>query len=145
MKDKKNAAATGLGLLKKKSDAIKLKLQDVLKEILDVKRRVGGGMREAAFSHTQAVWAAGDFNDQVIENTQTATYKVQAEINNVAGIKLPVFRRHEVPGSQGAFACTCECACACAMCVYVSMHKCVPRAHLHSLFPAFRHQTKCLG
>ena len=49
--------------------------------------------RTAAFAHTEAQWAAGDFNGQVIENTSEATYRIRTKVNNVAGVKLPVFDR----------------------------------------------------
>jgi len=58
-----------------------------------VKRRVGASIREAAFSHTEAVWAAGDFNSQVIEGTTTASYVIRAKLDNIAGVKIPIFER----------------------------------------------------
>ncbi len=87
------AAKTGWDLLKRKSDAIKVNLNNILKKILTTKRRVGQSLKDSAFSHTEAVWAAGDFNNLVIENTKEATYRVRTRINNVAGVKLPVFDR----------------------------------------------------
>jgi len=93
MKEKFAAARTGHDLLKKKSDAIKARLQKMLREILELKRRVVGELKDAFFSHTEAVWAAGNFNYLVIENTKEATYRVRGKILNVAGVKLPVFER----------------------------------------------------
>lgn len=93
LKEKNKAANVGLSLLRKKSDAIKMNLNEILKQILIVKRRVGGNMRDAFFAHAEAVWAAGDFNNQVIENTNKATYRIRANIKNVAGVKLPIFKR----------------------------------------------------
>jgi len=94
LKERVAAAKTGHSLLKRKSDAIKANLNLILKEILDVKRRLfKTGMREAVFSHTEAVYYAGNFNSQVIENTKTASYRIKAHIKNVAGVKLPVFKR----------------------------------------------------
>jgi V-type H+-transporting ATPase subunit D len=84
-------ARKGYELLKKKSDAIKMHLQKILREILETKRRLGATMRDAHFSHTQAVWSAGDFNQQVIQSATRASYRVSARVNNVAGVKLPVF------------------------------------------------------
>jgi len=100
MKDKLKAAAVGLSLLKKKSDAIKINLNEILKRILDVKRRLGGQLREAAFSHTEATWAAGAFNHQVIENASNASYRIKASVKNVAGVKLPVFNKIEHEGTS---------------------------------------------
>jgi len=93
IKERKAAAETGWDLLKFKSDAIKMNLNTILKKILDTKRRVGASVKDSAFAHTEAVWAAGDFNSQVIENTTAANYRIKTRINNVAGVKLPVFDR----------------------------------------------------
>ena len=93
IKERLSAAKTGWDLLKRKSDAIKVNLNNILKKILVTKRRVGVSLKESAFAHTEAQWAAGDFNNQVIENTSEATYRIRTKVNNVAGVKLPVFDR----------------------------------------------------
>eukprot|EP00457_Paulinella_chromatophora_P015369 gb/GEZN01015972.1/.p1 GENE.gb/GEZN01015972.1/~~gb/GEZN01015972.1/.p1 ORF type:complete len:262 (+),score=54.73 gb/GEZN01015972.1/:31-816(+) len=93
IQDRSKAAKNGHSLLKRKSDAIKLSLNRILKDIMVTKRRVGKSLSESYFSHTGAVWAAGEFNHQVIENTTTANYMVRAKIDNIAGVKIPVFER----------------------------------------------------
>lgn len=93
IRDRLSAAKTGWDLLKRKSDAIKVNLNNILKKILVTKRRVGSSLKESAFSHTEAQWAAGDFNNIIIENTKEATYRIRSKVNNVAGVKLPVFDR----------------------------------------------------
>jgi len=93
IKERAVAARTGHDLLKRKADAIKLNLNNRLKEILIVKRRVGDAMRKAGFSHTEAVWAAGEFNRHVIEGSKETTFRVRASVVNVAGVKLPLFDR----------------------------------------------------
>jgi len=96
LKDRTSAARTGHSLLKRKSDAIKANLNMILKEILEIKRRLFKTvMRDAYFSHTEAVYYAGDFNNQVIENTKTAQYKVRASVKNVAGVRIPIFSKLE--------------------------------------------------
>jgi V-type H+-transporting ATPase subunit D len=45
----------------------------------------------AFFSLTQAEYAAGSFKERVTEGNMTASVRVGAGINNVAGVKLPVF------------------------------------------------------
>jgi len=96
LKDRVAAAKTGHSLLKRKSDAIKANLNFILKDILEIKRRLFRiSMREAWFSHTEATYYAGQFNAQVIENTKTAAYKIKTSIKNVAGVKLPVFKKFE--------------------------------------------------
>jgi len=94
IKERLGAAKTGWDLLKRKSDAIKVNLNNILKKILVTKRRVGQALKESAFAHTEAQWAAGDFNNQVIENTSEASYRIRTKVNNVAGVKLPVFDRN---------------------------------------------------
>lgn len=51
---------------------------------------------EAFFSLTQAQYAAGDFRTKVIESVTTAEIRTQNRIDNVAGVKLPVFTEIEV-------------------------------------------------
>lgn len=50
LNDRIKAAKNGHALLKRKSDAIKMKLQDVLKDILVLKRRVGVQFKDALVS-----------------------------------------------------------------------------------------------
>ena len=94
LKDRVSAAKTGHDLLKRKSDAIKAQLNKMLRDILNIKRRVGEQSKQSFFAHTEATWAAGSFNSQIIENVQNASYRVKTRINNVAGVKLPVFDRN---------------------------------------------------
>jgi V-type H+-transporting ATPase subunit D len=96
LKERVVAAKTGHSLLKRKSDAIKANLNNILREILETKRRLFKVMmRDAAFSHTEATYYAGPFNSQVIEATKQATYRLKTSIKNVAGVKLPVFRKYD--------------------------------------------------
>lgn len=93
LKDKLKAAKTGHSLLKRKSDAIKMKLHEVLSKIKAVKIDVGEGMRQAGYAHNDAIWAAGTFNHTVIENVTESTYRLKADISNIAGVKIPKFER----------------------------------------------------
>jgi len=103
LKERVIAAKNGHSLLKRKSDAIKANLNIILKEILEVKRRLfKTTMREAAVSHTDAVYYAGNFNSQVIENTKVSTYRIRSHIKNVAGVKLPIFKKADDDGAPQA-------------------------------------------
>jgi len=93
IRERSVAAKKGYDLLKRKSDAIKLNLNTKLKEILIVKRRVGELLREASYEHAQAEFSSGKFNDQVIEATKDASFKLKLSIQNVAGVRLPRFER----------------------------------------------------
>lgn len=96
LKERMAAAKTGHSLLKRKSDAIKANLNSILREILELKKKLFKVvMRDAAFAHTEAEYYAGKFNSQIIENTSQASYKLKTSIKNVAGVKLPVFKKHE--------------------------------------------------
>ena len=49
----------------------------------------------AFFSMTQAEYAAGNFKQKVTEGSLTARIRVGAAVENVAGVKLPVFTVYE--------------------------------------------------
>jgi V-type H+-transporting ATPase subunit D len=53
----------------------------------------------AFFSMTQAEYAAGNFKRKVAEGGMTARIRIGAGINNVAGVKLPVFTKYDTGAS----------------------------------------------
>lgn len=134
-------AKKGYELLKKKSDALKVRFRDIMKEIAKTKGNMAEQVREyvyvssgrpaattaaainypvvpthrthahahaalhpfhsmqgssAFFSLTQAQYAAGDFRQQVLQGSLTASVRVHTHTDNVAGVKLPVFRQYEI-------------------------------------------------
>merc|ERR1712032_119981 len=94
-KGKKKAAESGHRLLKKKADALKVKFRDYAKQIATTKSGMAADSASAFFSLTQAEYAAGNFKQKVSEGTMTARIRVGAGIDNVAGVKLPVFSYFE--------------------------------------------------
>lgn len=94
-KGKKKAAESGHKLLKKKADALKVKFRDYAKMIAETKGNMSSDATTAFFSLTQAEYAAGNFKQKVAEGTLTARVRVGAGIDNVAGVKLPVFTIYE--------------------------------------------------
>lgn len=94
-KGKKKAAENGYKLLKKKGDALKVKFRDYAKMIAETKGNMSSDATTAFFSLTQAEYAAGNFKQKVAEGTLTARVRVGAGIDNVAGVKLPVFSAFE--------------------------------------------------
>lgn len=54
-------SCAGYDLLKKKSDALMFRFRDITRKIKDAKEEMGELSRAAAFSLSEAVWAAGDF------------------------------------------------------------------------------------
>ncbi|KAL3658157.1 hypothetical protein V7S43_016788 [Phytophthora oleae] len=95
-KGKRVGAKKGFELLKKKADALKMRFQAMLREIQKTKMSMSQEASEAFFSLTQAQYAAGDFRTKVIESVSTAEIRTQNRIDNVAGVKLPVFTEVEV-------------------------------------------------
>lgn len=94
-KVKKTAAQGGHKLLKKKADALKVKFRDYAKSIAETKSSMAGDAAAAFFSLTQAEYAAGNFKKKVAEGSMTARVRVGAGVDNVAGVKLPVFTKYE--------------------------------------------------
>lgn len=94
-KGKKKAAVGGHKLLKKKADALKVKFRDYAKAIAETKSSMAGDAANAYFSLTQAEYAAGNFKQKVAEGSMTARIRVGAGVDNVAGVKLPVFTKYE--------------------------------------------------
>lgn len=92
---KKKAAEGGHKLLKKKADALKVKFRDYAKNIAETKSSMSTDASSAFFSMTQAEYAAGNFKQKVSEGAMTARLRVGAGVDNVAGVKLPVFTKYD--------------------------------------------------
>ncbi len=45
---------------------------------------------------TQAEYAAGEFKQSVVQGSLVAAVRVHTHTDNVAGVKLPVFRQYEI-------------------------------------------------
>lgn len=85
-------ATKGHQLLKKKSDALTVQFRQILKRIVQTKESMGDSMKSANFALTEAKYTAGDnIKHIVLENVDSATVKVRAKQDNVAGVKLPKF------------------------------------------------------
>lgn len=56
---------------------------------------MGADSSAAFFSMTTAEYAAGNFKQKVAEGGMTARVRVGAGVDNVAGVKLPVFKKFE--------------------------------------------------
>jgi V-type H+-transporting ATPase subunit D len=72
-----------------------VKFRDYAKAIAETKSGMATDMSSAFFSLTQAEYAAGNFKQKVAEGTLTARIRVGAGVDNVAGVKLPVFSKYE--------------------------------------------------
>jgi len=87
-------AKKGHKLLKQKRDALKARFQAMLREIVETKLEVGNGLKDAAFSLAKAQWAnAGDdITSTVLERAKRPSVTCKLSADNVAGVKLPVFK-----------------------------------------------------
>lgn len=91
-KQKMVAAKKGHSLLKKKSDALTMRFRAILGQIVETKEAMGTQMKSASFSLAEATYAAGDIRPMVTDNVGgSAAAKVRMRLDNVAGVKLPVF------------------------------------------------------
>eukprot|EP00656_Telonema_subtile_P003894 TRINITY_DN1175_c0_g1_i1.p1 TRINITY_DN1175_c0_g1~~TRINITY_DN1175_c0_g1_i1.p1 ORF type:complete len:264 (-),score=77.95 TRINITY_DN1175_c0_g1_i1:197-988(-) len=91
LKAKRVGAKKGHGLLKKKADALKMKLRRMMSVIIEHKEAMGGVMADAFFSGTEARYVAGNFLPMVEEGVKKATFVVRGGQENVAGVKIPNF------------------------------------------------------
>ena len=105
MKARLKGAEKGHSLLKKKADALQLKFRSILKKIIETKSLMGGVMKEASFSMSEAKFAVGnDFNTIVLQNVNKAQTKVRTKKENVAGVNLPIFEAYQDSGDTWELA-----------------------------------------
>lgn len=105
MKARLKGAEKGHSLLKKKADALQLKFRLILKKIIETKSLMGGVMKEASFSMSEAKFAVGnDFNTIVLQNVNKAQTKVRTKKENVAGVNLPIFEAYQDSGDTWELA-----------------------------------------
>eukprot|EP01115_Flamella_aegyptia_P006097 TRINITY_DN256_c1_g1_i1.p1 TRINITY_DN256_c1_g1~~TRINITY_DN256_c1_g1_i1.p1 ORF type:complete len:262 (-),score=60.17 TRINITY_DN256_c1_g1_i1:116-901(-) len=93
MKIKLKGAKTGHSLLKKKSDALTMRFRKILAILLERKQELGNALKDASFSLVHARYIAGDITPTVVENVQSANCKLKLATDNVAGVKLPIFKQ----------------------------------------------------
>jgi V-type H+-transporting ATPase subunit D len=94
-KNRLRGASKGHSLLKKKADALTVKFRKLLRELKTVKEEMILEMKKALFSLAEAKFTAGDVSMAVVESVKNAAVKTQIRHDNVAGVKLPVFRLME--------------------------------------------------
>merc|ERR1719267_118528 len=90
--------------MKQKRDALKTKFQAMLKDIVATKLEVGSTLKDAAFSLAKAQWAnAGDdITATVLERAKKPSITCKLQADNVAGVKLPVFKMQHDPTKDTA-------------------------------------------
>lgn len=105
-KGKLVGAKKGFKLLKQKRDALKARFQAMMKEIVATKLEVGNTLKDANFSYAKANWAlAGDdISSTVLERAGKPSITCKTAADNVAGVKLPVFKVTHDPSKDQAVA-----------------------------------------
>lgn len=73
----------------------KVKFRDYAKFIAETKSGMSTDASSAFFSLTQAEYAAGNFKQKVAEGNMNARVRIGAGVDNVAGVKLPVFTKYD--------------------------------------------------
>lgn len=102
MKARLVGATRGHTLLKKKSDALTMQFRQILKRIVATKESMGEIMKASAFALTEAKYTAGENIKHIVrENVDSATIRVRAKQENVAGVKLPKFEYYSEAGNGG--------------------------------------------
>jgi len=94
-KNRLKGAKNGHKLLKKKSDALTVRIRQILKQIVENKNSMGSALKEANFSLAGVYYSAGDdIKYQVLQNVApSASARVAMKVDNVAGVKIPVFEK----------------------------------------------------
>ena len=110
MKVKLVGAKKGHSLLKKKADALTMRLRLLLRNILKAKEDMGAAFRDGNFALAEVKYAAGDIKPTVIESVGVAQKKVEIRVDNIAGVKVPVFKvrrpRAQLPAPSRRNVCT---------------------------------------
>jgi V-type H+-transporting ATPase subunit D len=92
MKLKLVGAKKGHSLLKKKADALTMRLRALLTTILKAKEAMGKAFKDGNFAMAEVKYAAGDIKSAIIESVGTAQKRVETRVDNIAGVKVPVFK-----------------------------------------------------
>lgn len=92
MKTKLIGAKKGHSLLKKKADALSMRLRNLLRPILEAKEAMGAAFKDGNFALAEVKYVAGDIKPIIIENVSEATKRVETRVDNVAGVKVPAFK-----------------------------------------------------
>ena len=93
LKGKLKGAQKGYDLLKKKADALTMKFRALLREIREIKLKVGELAKEALFSYTEVKFIASDISPTVIQSVGNMPLLLMMQIDNIAGVRVPEFTR----------------------------------------------------
>jgi V-type H+-transporting ATPase subunit D len=84
------------------ADALTMRYRQILKRILACKTKMGDAMKGSAFSLVAAKYVAGEgIKHSIFDAVDTASVRVRAATDNVAGVKLPRFETVVDSGAGG--------------------------------------------
>ncbi|KAH8418412.1 hypothetical protein KR222_009304, partial [Zaprionus bogoriensis] len=104
MKQRILAAKRGMGLLKRKRDAIDVKLRELKTQMGDKEEIVDEQMRIAIFSVAKANLLGTDFKPMIVADSKVATTNLRKRLQKIVGVSLNYFEL-EV-SEEGAFPTT---------------------------------------
>ena len=103
LKGKLQGAIRGHDLLKKKSDALAMKFRSLLREIREIKLKIGQLCQDAAFAYTEVKFINGDISPIVIQSVGTSAQMLTMTLDNIAGVRTPDFTRQNPQSASNQF------------------------------------------
>ncbi|KAK7194684.1 vacuolar ATP synthase subunit d [Novymonas esmeraldas] len=105
-KTRLKGAQKGHSLLKKKADALSLRYRMVMGELHTAKLEMADQIKGSYFTITQAQFIAGDISLAVQESLKIPTYRMELQVENIAGVQVPSFHTQSdaADGHGGAAA-----------------------------------------
>ncbi|KAK8894981.1 H(+)-transporting V1 sector ATPase subunit D [Tritrichomonas musculus] len=103
LKGKLQGAIRGHDLLKKKSDALAMKFRSLLREIREIKLKIGQLAQDAAFAYTEVKFISSDISPIVIQSVGSTAQMLTMTLDNIAGVRVPDFTRQNPQSSSNQF------------------------------------------
>ncbi|KAG5490946.1 hypothetical protein JIQ42_00832 [Leishmania sp. Namibia] len=100
-KTRLKGAQKGHSLLKKKADALALRYRTVMGELHKAKLEMADQIKGSYFTITQAQFIAGDISLAVQESLKIPTYRMELQVENIAGVQVPSFHTQNSDADDG--------------------------------------------
>ncbi|CAJ1035966.1 vacuolar ATP synthase subunit d, putative [Leishmania guyanensis] len=109
-KTRLKGAQKGHSLLKKKADALALRYRIVMGELHSAKLDMANQIKGSYFTITQAQFIAGDISLAVQESLKIPTYRMELQVENIAGVQVPSFHTQNGDAAEGQRTATVAAA-----------------------------------
>ncbi|KAH8285583.1 hypothetical protein KR054_011278, partial [Drosophila jambulina] len=103
MKQRVLAARRGVGLLKRKRDAIDMKLRELKRYLNEKDEQVDEAMREAIFSLAKAHLLGADFKPQIVSSSKVDAVNIRRTQTKIVGVTLNVLELEMKSGASPGF------------------------------------------